>query len=141
MRRWVRALSVPSSALARAIGWSLLSATGELIVIALAASAAGVSLAPGTVLLAMVAINVGTALPMPGHLGVLEAAVALALATAGIPATTAITVAVAYRLAHLLPLATLGLPLLPWTLRPAGHARAIAASSTPAPAVATSSVR
>jgi hypothetical protein len=64
-----------------------------------------------------VAINVGSALPMPGHLGVLEAAVALALATAGIAAPIAITVAVAYRLAHLVALGALGLPLLPWTLR------------------------
>ncbi|HVV88429.1 MAG TPA: hypothetical protein VHE35_35545, partial [Kofleriaceae bacterium] len=110
--------------------WSLVSAAGELTVIALAASAAGVALAPGTILLAMVAINVGSALPMPGHLGVLEAAVVLALATAGIPATVAITVAVAYRLAHVVALATLGLPMLPWVLRRAVAAAPIALGST-----------
>lgn len=116
-RGWLRTLAIPRADLTRASAWAVASAVGELVVIALAARAAGLTLDPGTVLVTMIAINLGAALPVPGQLGVIEAAVALALATIAVPTTTAITVALAYRLAHLVALGALGLPLVPWALR------------------------
>ena len=64
------------------------------------------------------ALNLGAALPVPGQLGVIEAGFALALAAFAVPTTTAVTIALAYRLAHTAALVTLGLPLVPWALRP-----------------------
>jgi uncharacterized membrane protein YbhN (UPF0104 family) len=102
--------------LARSSTWSLVSGLADLLVLAIAARAAGLDVAalgPAPILLAYLGLNLGCALPVvPAQLGVQEAAIVLALATAGVPPAPALAAALAYRAAHVVPLALIGLPAL-----------------------------
>lgn len=99
-------------ALARATAWAFASSIADLAVLWLASHAMHVDAGVVPVLLAFLAINVAYLLPTPGQLGVQEAAITLAFATAGIPAPAALACAVAYRCAHLVPLLVVGVPAL-----------------------------
>ncbi|MEP6860765.1 MAG: lysylphosphatidylglycerol synthase domain-containing protein [Deltaproteobacteria bacterium] len=62
---------------------------------------------------AFATLPAATCVPItPGGLGVQEAAITLAFATAGIPVPQALACALAYRCAHLVPLALVGAPAL-----------------------------
>jgi len=99
-------------ALSRATAWAFASSVADLAVLFLAARAMHVEAGVAPVVLAFLAINVAYLLPTPGQLGVQEAAITLAFATAGIPAPAALACAVAYRCAHLVPLLVVGVPSL-----------------------------
>lgn len=113
--RRIRAAASPRT-LARASAWSLASALADLAVLALAAAAAGVDVAalgPAALLLAFLGLNLACALPVvPAQLGVQEAAIVVALGAAGVAPAPALAAALAYRAAHVVPLALVGLPAL-----------------------------
>jgi uncharacterized membrane protein YbhN (UPF0104 family) len=95
----------------RASLWALLSSAGDLAVLLLAASAVGVPLGLPTALVVFVAVNGATAVPLvPAQVGVMEAAIVVGLSTAGVGAAEGLAVAVAYRAAHVAPLALGGGP-------------------------------
>jgi uncharacterized membrane protein YbhN (UPF0104 family) len=105
------------SALGRALGistlWALISSIADVGVLMLAARGMHVELDPATAMLAFLAVNGACAVPVtPAQLGVQESAIAVVLGTAGIAAPQAIAVAIAYRAAHVVPLAIVGLPSL-----------------------------
>jgi uncharacterized membrane protein YbhN (UPF0104 family) len=96
-----------------ASGWAFVSSLADLAVLALASRAMHVDAGVVPLVLGFLAINAATCLPItPGGLGVQEAAITLAFATAGIAAPQALACALAYRCAHLVPLALVGVPAL-----------------------------
>lgn len=100
-------------ALARSSAWALASSLADVLVLWLAARGMHVSLDLPTALLAFLAVNGTAAVPVtPAQLGVQESAIVVALATSGVAAPQALAVALAYRAAHIVPLALVGLPAL-----------------------------
>jgi len=100
-------------ALARATAWAFASSVADICVLLLAAHGIHVAIDVPTAILAFLAINGACALPVtPAQLGVQESAIVVALATAGIATPQALAVALAYRAAHVVPLALVGLPAL-----------------------------
>jgi len=100
-------------ALARSSAWAFASSLGDVAVLWLAARGMHVSLDLPTAVLAFLAVNGATAVPVtPAQLGVQESAIVVALGTGGIPAPQALACALAYRAAHIVPLALVGLPAL-----------------------------
>jgi uncharacterized membrane protein YbhN (UPF0104 family) len=100
-------------ALARAAVWAHISSIADVLVLVLAARGMHVYVDLPTALLAFLAINGACALPVtPAQLGVQEAAIVAAFAAGGIPAPHALAAALAYRAAHVVPLAIVGLPAL-----------------------------
>jgi len=96
-----------------ASGWAFVSSLADLAVLALASRAMHVDVGVVPLVLGFLGISVATCVPItPGGLGVQEAAITLAFATAGIPAPQALACALAYRCAHLVPLALVGAPAL-----------------------------
>ncbi|MFT3693207.1 MAG: lysylphosphatidylglycerol synthase domain-containing protein [Kofleriaceae bacterium] len=96
----------------RATAWSFASSLADILVLALATHAMHVDAGLAPIVVGFLAINAAYLLPTPGQLGVQEAAIVLAFATAGIPAPAALACALAYRAAHLVPLAVVGIPAL-----------------------------
>ncbi len=122
-------------ALARSSAWALASSLGDIAVIWLVARGLHVSLDLPTAILAFLAINGSAVVPVtPAQLGVQESAIVVALAAGGIPAPQALACALAYRAAHVVPLALVGLPALlaTWARRDR-----LAAPAAPAPAAPT----
>jgi uncharacterized membrane protein YbhN (UPF0104 family) len=100
-------------ALARATAWAFASSVADISVLLLAARGIHAPIDVSTAILAFLAINGACALPVtPAQLGVQESAIVVALATAGIATPQALAVALAYRAAHVVPLALVGLPAL-----------------------------
>lgn len=97
---------------AGATAWSLASSIADIAVLALATHAMHVGAGLAPIIVGFLAINAAYLLPTPGQLGVQEAAIVLAFATAGIPAPAALACALAYRCVHLVPLAAVGIPAL-----------------------------
>ncbi|MBL8626493.1 MAG: flippase-like domain-containing protein [Myxococcales bacterium] len=121
LRARLRGWAVPTTALGAATGWALVAMAADVAIVALAARAAGVALGLDAALVVAVAIAGGTAVPLtPAQLGVQEAAFVLALGWFGVDAEAGLAVALAYRLAHALPLAAIGGPALAVTLWPRG---------------------
>lgn len=121
LRARLRGWAVPTAALGAATGWALVAMAADVAIVALAARAAGAALGLDAALVVAVAIAGGTAVPLtPAQLGVQEAAFVLALGWFGVDAEAGLAVALAYRLAHALPLAAIGGPALAVTLWPRG---------------------
>jgi uncharacterized membrane protein YbhN (UPF0104 family) len=100
-------------ALARSSAWALASSLADIAVLWLAARGMHISLDLPTAVLAFLAVNGAGAVPItPAQLGVQESAIVVALATGGIAAPQALACALAYRAAHIVPLALVGLPAL-----------------------------
>ena len=100
-------------ALARSSAWAFASSLGDVAVLWLAARGMHVSLDLPTAVLAFLAVNGATAVPVtPAQLGVQESAIVVALGTGGVAAPQALACALAYRAAHIVPLALVGLPAL-----------------------------
>jgi uncharacterized membrane protein YbhN (UPF0104 family) len=119
------AARVPAGkALAVATLWAFASSLADIAVLYLASRAMHVEVGIAPLLLAFLAVNGACALPLtPAQLGVQEAAITVAFATAGIPAPAALACALAYRCAHLVPLALVGVPSLIATWAPARASR------------------
>ena len=118
-------LSLRGKPFAIASGWALVSSLADLLVLALASRAMHVDVGVVPLVLGFLGISVATCVPItPGGLGVQEAAITLAFATAGIPAPEALACALAYRCAHLVPLAIVGGPALvtAWKRNPRAEA-------------------
>jgi uncharacterized membrane protein YbhN (UPF0104 family) len=110
-------------ALAIAALWALASSAADVAVLWLACRAVHVDAGAAPLLLAFLAVNGACAVPVtPAQLGVQEAAITVAFATAGIAAPAALACALAYRCAHLVPLAVVGVPALIATWLPARRA-------------------
>jgi uncharacterized membrane protein YbhN (UPF0104 family) len=123
LRARLAARAPAGKVLATAALWAFASSLADVAVLFLAARAVHVDAGLGPLLLAFVAINGGCVLPVtPAQLGVQEAAITVAFATAGIPAPAALACALAYRCAHLVPLVLVGVPSLfaTWHRRCAG---------------------
>ena len=106
-------LGLRGRSFAIASGWAFASSLADLAVLALASRAMHVDAGVVPLVLGFLAISGATCLPItPGGLGVQEAAITLAFATAGIAAPQALACALAYRCAHLVPLALVGVPAL-----------------------------
>jgi len=121
LRGWVGGHAGAGRALARSACWALLSSVADIGVLMLAARGMHVALDPATAMLAFLAVNGACAVPVtPAQLGVQESAIVVVLATAGIATPPALAVALAYRAAHVVPLAIVGLPSLiaTWLHRP-----------------------
>jgi len=111
-----------------ASGWALASSLADVTVLALASHAMHVDVGRVPLVLGFLGISVATCVPItPGGLGVQEAAITLAFATAGIPAPEALGCALAYRCAHLVPLAIVGGPALATSLKFAKRKPVVAA--------------
>jgi len=127
VRTWARELRGLGRTLVAAGGWAAIAAAADVVVMAIAARAAGLHLGLPAVMLAFVAVNASSAAPVaPAQIGVQETAVVVALAGAGVPTGPALACALAYRAAHMVPLIVLGLPSLAslGLLRPRRLARA-----------------
>jgi uncharacterized membrane protein YbhN (UPF0104 family) len=100
-------------AIARSSIWALASSMADIAVLMLAARGMLVELDVATAMLAFLAVNGACTIPVtPAQLGVQESALVVVLATAGIAAPQALACALAYRAAHVVPLALIGLPAL-----------------------------
>lgn len=119
LRARLAARAPAGKALALAALWAFASSLADVAVLLLASLAVHVEVGAAPLLLAFLAVNGVCALPVtPAQLGVQEAAITVAFATAGIPAPAALACALAYRCAHLVPLALVGVPSLIATWAP-----------------------
>jgi uncharacterized membrane protein YbhN (UPF0104 family) len=120
--RWRRALSARAPvgvALGASTLWALASSVADIAVLWLAARAVHVDVGAAPLVLAFLAVNGACVVPVtPAQIGVQEAAITVAFATAGIPAPVALACALGYRCAHLVPLALIGVPALIATWAP-----------------------
>jgi len=120
LRRRLSARAPVGMALAVATLWALASSVADIAVLWLAARAVHVDVGAAPLVLAFLAVNGACAVPVtPAQIGVQEAAITVAFATAGIPAPAALACALGYRCAHLVPMALIGLPALIATWAPA----------------------
>jgi len=120
LRAFVTRNADTGGALARSSAWALASSLADVAVLLLAARGMHVAVDVPTAILAFLAVNGACAVPVtPAQLGVQESAIVVAFATAGITAPQALACALAYRAAHVVPLALVGLPALfaTWTRR------------------------
>lgn len=121
LRYWLGRHAGAGRAIAKATVFAFASSLADIGVLVLAAHGLHVALDPATAMLAFLAINGACAIPVtPAQLGVQESAIVVVLGGAGIAAPEALAVALAYRAAHILPLALVGLPALiaTWIHRP-----------------------
>jgi uncharacterized membrane protein YbhN (UPF0104 family) len=121
--RWRRTLAARAPvgvALGVATLWALASSVADVAVLWFAARAVHVDVGAAPLVVAFLAVNGACVVPVtPAQIGVQEAAITVAFATAGISAPAALACALAYRCAHLVPLALVGQPALIATWAPA----------------------
>jgi uncharacterized membrane protein YbhN (UPF0104 family) len=104
---------VAAGSLALAAAFAFASSLGDLAVLALASRAMHVDIGLAPLVVAFLAVNGAACVPItPAQLGVQEAAITIAFATAGVPAPIALGCALAYRAAHVVPLVVVGVPTL-----------------------------
>jgi uncharacterized membrane protein YbhN (UPF0104 family) len=119
LRRKLAARVPVGAALGVAALWALASSVADISVLWLAARSVHVDVGAAPLVVAFLAVNGVCTVPVtPAQLGVQEAAITVAFATAGIPAPAALACALAYRCAHLVPLALVGVPALIATWAP-----------------------
>lgn len=119
LRRKLAAHAPVGVALGVAALWALASSVADITVLWLAARAVHVDVGGAPLAVAFLAVNGACAVPVtPAQIGVQEAAITVAFATAGIPAPAALACALGYRCAHLVPLVLVGVPALIATWAP-----------------------
>ena len=93
----------------RSIGYAMASDAIDVVMIALAGAAVGISFPLTTCCVVLLAVNLAIALPSsPGQLGVLEAGAVIALVGMGVPRENALAFALVYHAAHLVPTTVAG---------------------------------